>query len=111
MTSLIDVIFLLLLFFMLTSTFSRYGDIELSAAGSGGQPGEPVDRDFLTLKADSLLLNGVEISIPDLINRLGRSEAARLVLISLSDQTTSQQLVDILSALHGIKDIRTLVLQ
>ena len=35
MTSLIDVIFLLLLFFMLTSTFSKFAEIELAAATSG----------------------------------------------------------------------------
>ena len=35
MTSLIDVIFLLLLFFMLTSTFTRFSEVELTAAGSG----------------------------------------------------------------------------
>ena len=31
MTSLIDVIFLLLLFFMLSSTFSRFAEVEISA--------------------------------------------------------------------------------
>ena len=35
MTSLIDVIFLLLLFFMLSSTFSKFSEIELTAGGSG----------------------------------------------------------------------------
>jgi biopolymer transport protein ExbD len=35
MTSLIDVIFLLLLFFMLSSTFSRFGEVELTAAAGG----------------------------------------------------------------------------
>ncbi len=34
MTSLIDVIFLLRLFFMLSSTFSRFAEVELTAAGA-----------------------------------------------------------------------------
>ena len=36
MTSLIDVIFLLLLFFMLTSTFTRFAELDLAAASGGG---------------------------------------------------------------------------
>ena len=38
MTSLIDVIFLLLLFFMLSSTFSRFAEVELVVP----EPAEPL---------------------------------------------------------------------
>ena len=37
MTSLIDVIFLLLLFFMLTSTFSKFSEVELAAEGTSDE--------------------------------------------------------------------------
>ena len=36
MTPLIDVIFLLLLFFMLSSTFTRFSDVEMEIGGGGG---------------------------------------------------------------------------
>ena len=63
MTSLIDVIFLLLLFFMLTSTFSKFSEVPLAAAGSGAvaqaSDAKPV---FLQLGPDTLRLNGDEIA-------------------------------------------------
>ena len=54
MTSLIDVIFLLLLFFMLTSTFTRFSEVELTAAGSGTPPQAPTEAPlFLRLGAET----------------------------------------------------------
>lgn len=113
MTSLIDVIFLLLLFFMLTSTFSKFGEVELiTATSGGGAKAEQVERLFLSLKPGQLLLNGIPVDLDQLRTRL--SEPAtdpRLVMISLSDHTTSQDLVDTLANLRGIANVKTMVLQ
>ena len=113
MTSLIDVIFLLLLFFMLTSTFSKYGEIELSAAGQGGTATADTQPRFLSLKDTGLLLDGVPTEIDALADALGAEdgEDPQLVLVSLSEQTTSQTLVDVLATLRGIGGIRAVVLQ
>lgn len=113
MTSLIDVIFLLLLFFMLTSTFSKYGEIELTAAGQGSAGDSEAKPHFLSLQADRMLLNGVAVAPEDLPNSLqpDADGADRLVLISLADETTSQTLVDTLALLRGISGVRTVVLQ
>ena len=58
MTSLIDVIFLLLLFFMLTATFSRFADVELSALVSS-----PLERAKETIAPIAALHPELEVRI------------------------------------------------
>ena len=72
MTSLIDVIFLLLLFFMLTSTFSKYGEVELMAAGQATE-GEAPQRLFVQLGAGSVSLNGQPADLRNLGGALAQS--------------------------------------
>ena len=111
MTSLIDVIFLLLLFFMLSSTFTRFGEVPLSGAGMGeGRSTEaPV---FIRLGAEDLLLNGTSVSVGELPDRLGQLEGARTVLVATSrGDVTSQRLVDLLVVLQGIPGIAVEVLR
>jgi biopolymer transport protein ExbD len=111
MTSLIDVIFLLLLFFMLSSTFTKYGEIELlgTAAGSNGETPELL---FLSLGAERLMLNGQILNVDDLAVHLGKenSEEPRVVLINLDDDVSSQQLMDVLAILRAVAGIKTSVL-
>jgi biopolymer transport protein ExbD len=111
MTSLIDVIFLLLLFFMLSSTFTKYGEIELlgSAAGSDGEAPELL---FLSLGTERLMLNGQILNADELANHLGKdnSEETRVVLINLDDDVSSQQLMDVLAILRAIAGVKTTVL-
>lgn len=113
MTSLIDVIFLLLLFFMLSSTFTRFGEIEFASAGSGSAPGDtrPV---FVTLAATSLRLNGTEAALPGLATALAghRADGAPLtVLVAAREDVTAQRLTDLLAALRAVPDLRVTVLE
>ena len=108
MTPLIDVIFLLLLFFMLSSTFSRFGEIELSSATSGGAASDaPSERAFVQLGATRLALNGAPVTPEELAARV---EAGQ-VLISMDNDATAQHLVDILALLRGREDLSVLVLE
>jgi len=104
LTSLIDVIFLLLLFFMLTSTFSRLGEMELTAARQGNDaPAQPQPPVFVQLTAGSLRLNAREI--PPQVLRSALIEAAGpdgLVLIALGAEVTAQRLVDVLALLRDV---------
>jgi len=101
LTSLIDVIFLLLLFFMLTATFSRFGDVELTVGGNGvSQPADQTSV-FLRLGADGLSLNGAPLTVAGLGDRLtDLREAGRadVVVLSVREGATSQQLVDVIAA-------------
>lgn len=100
LTSLIDVIFLLLMFFMLTSTFAREVEFDLALAGTGASesPARPV---FLQLGADSLTLNGEPLALDDLTAALGAGEPEAPVLVSLADAVQAQRLVDLLAALRA----------
>ncbi|MDV7145235.1 biopolymer transporter ExbD [Tropicimonas sp. TH_r6] len=108
LTPLIDVIFLLLLFFMLSSTFSKFGEIELRQAAPGASaPSTVEDRVFVQLGADRLTLNGADLSLDDLSARI---EAGQ-VLVSLDADTSSQRLVDLLVRLRGREDLSVTVLE
>jgi len=113
MTSLIDVIFLLLLFFMLSSTFTRFAEVELSAAGSAS--GASLDRPvFLSLGADRLRLNATDASLKDLSDALARhrsGEAPLAILVSLQRNVTAQRLTDLLAALRSLPNLNVTVLE
>lgn len=101
MTSLIDVIFLLLLFFMLSSTFSKFAEVEL--AGAGAQGVGAVDQTlFLQVTADALRLNTETLNIADLPARLTEALGAdeSKLLLSLSGDVTAQRLTDVLVILR-----------
>ncbi|MCW1932033.1 ExbD/TolR family protein [Pararhodobacter zhoushanensis] len=97
LTSLIDVIFLLLLFFMLTSTFTKLGELELSAGTPGGSATEPPL--FVQLAPESLAVNTEPVALDALRARLDGTEG--LVLVSLAEGVTAQRLVDVLAVLRG----------
>lgn len=108
MTPLIDVIFLLLMFFMLSSTFSTYGEIELNpAVGGATATSPPPARAFLQLGAERLVLNGVAVTLDTLDAKL---EAGQL-LISLDADTSAQRLVDLLLPLRKRDGLTVTVLE
>jgi len=108
LTALIDVVFLLLLFFMLTSTFSTFGEIELNRPSGGqSQTDTEVERVFVQLGADRLVLNGQPASIETAAEALETG----LVLVSLDEDVTAQRLVDLLASLRGRQDLSVLVLE
>ena len=104
-TSLIDVIFLLLLFFMLTSTFSRFSELELSATGGGAAAtaGEGTTV-FLSLAPDQLLVNGTptELDALDAAIQALATDGTTRVLISPGKVTDAQRLVDLLAVLKPL---------
>ena len=71
MTSLIDVIFLLLLFFMLTSTFSRFGEIPVTLGGTGaiveGESKAPV---LVRINESGPRLNGTQTAPAELADAI-----------------------------------------
>lgn len=104
LTSLIDVVFLLLLFFMLTSTFTRHREITLPSAGAGAATAAPAPV-FLRLGPDEILVNGRASTLADLAASVGDMAGASgtPVLVSLAQGVTAQRLVDVLSALGGFQ--------
>ncbi|WP_371809343.1 ExbD/TolR family protein [Ruegeria sp. HKCCD6157] len=108
MTPLIDVIFLLLLFFMLSSTFSRFSEIELSSAATGGNAdATPPERLFVQLGPTRVVLNGQPLSLEELFDQVQAGQ----VLVSLDPGTTAQRLVDLLIPLRGREGLTVRVLE
>ncbi len=113
MTSLIDVIFLLLLFFMLSSTFSRFAEVEISAANAGGAASSDTKASFLQLGADTLRFNGQDIALealPTTFADLSPGADTLPVIVSLRDDVTAQRLTDVLVVLRGIDRLSIRVL-
>lgn len=101
LTSLIDVIFLLLLFFMLTSTFTKLGELELTPGAPGGTgSGQPPV--FVQLGPETLRVNAEEAPIEGLAEHLAPLAGADgMVLIALAEGVEAQRLVDVLAVLRG----------
>ncbi|SPJ22586.1 biopolymer transporter ExbD [Palleronia abyssalis] len=112
LTSLIDVIFLLLLFFMLTSTFSRFAEVELTGATAGTGQLSDVAPLFLRLAPETVTLNGEAVNLEALPEAMpeGDGDGARVLLVSLAEGVTSQRLTDLLGVLRSIPGIAPTVL-
>ncbi len=113
LTSLIDVIFLLLLFFMLSSTFSRFAEVEIAAASGGGPATSETRPIFLRLAPSSLSVNGQEQSLetlPDAFEAPDAEGDTIPVLISLQYGVNAQRLTDLLIVLRGVGGVQVTVL-
>lgn len=113
-TSLIDVIFLLLLFFMLSSTFSKFADVELSATGGQSTVAQSSVPAFLKLSADRLLLNGIEYgeeAIAAEIERLQTTGKVNAIIMSVDETANAQRLVDMLLVLRKLPDINVQIVR
>lgn len=114
MTSLIDVIFLLLLFFMLSSTFTRFAEVELTSGGAGAASSDakPI---FAQVGPQELRLNGEAVSLADVAPRLadltGSGDQATPLLIALQPGVSAQRLTDVLVGLRGVQGISVTMLE
>lgn len=108
LTSLIDVIFLLLLFFMLASSFTRYQTLDVSSGGHGG--GADIKPAYLRIHAsDKIDLNGVGLEKPEMAARfksLAEKDGA-VVAIWSGPEANVQDVVDVMSAARqsGVKTV------
>lgn len=101
LTSLIDVIFLLLLFFMLASSFTRYQSLDISSGQAGG--GTAVRPAYLRVHtAETLDLNGSPLMKTDLVARLSGLKENAVLAIWSGPEAHVQDVVDVMSAARGI---------
>ncbi len=114
MTPLIDVIFLLLLFFMLTSTFSKFSEVELVSGGSGAVAApSDVPPIFLQVGPEVVTLNGSAVALDSLAADLrarASGETPHSVLISLKGEVSAQRLTDLLVILRQVPGLTLTVL-
>lgn len=115
MTSLIDVIFLLLLFFMLSSTFSRFGEVKLEMGGAGAAKADLAQQTLVLVRLAKagVTVNGQPAEakgLPDQVAQLRRDRPLHLV-VSVTEGAQSQALVDVLHRLRGVEDARVTVVR
>jgi len=113
MTSLIDVIFLLLLFFMLSSTFSKFAEVELASVGErdagAAEAQQPL---FLQVTPDDLRLNAALVAPAQLPAQLAELLAGNggTLMLSMSGDVTSQRLTDVLVILRAQSNLTLSIL-
>jgi len=101
LTSLIDVIFLLLLFFMLASSFTRYQALDVSSGGDGG--GAEAKPAYLRIHSSKAIdLNGRSLAKTELPARLAVLEEDSVVAIWSGPEADVQDVVDVMSAARRI---------
>ena len=100
LTPMIDVVFLLLVFFMLAARFGGMTQVPLSAATSGSAAYEGPPR-LLSLSEGGFQLNGQDVSLSELSERLGplMSSPTDVIIITAKHGASTQTLVTVLDTL------------
>ncbi|PTW61610.1 outer membrane transport energization protein ExbD [Breoghania corrubedonensis] len=104
LTSLIDVIFLLLLFFMLASTFSHYQALPLSGGGGTATTATNAPRPaLLRIHGEGRMdLNGRPVTLEDLASRLAELKENDIAKVAiLSGEKANVQ--DVVSAMDAVE--------
>jgi len=114
LTSLIDVIFLLLLFFMLSSTFSKFGEIPLrTSSGNARTDFNDAPIVFARLTARGVTINGRAVALDRLETAVApmRRAGDLRVLLSVAEAAQAQGLADALRAFQSLPDARFAILE
>jgi biopolymer transport protein ExbD len=109
MTSLIDVIFLLLMYFMLATTFTRFSEVKLMTSGGATGSASTAPPRFVQLGPGTLALNGRTVLLDDLPAMLAADSGA--VLIALNNGVKAQDLGQLLAALDRQGGLEVQVLE
>ena len=100
LTPMIDVVFLLLVFFMLAARFGLDTSLPLVAAGSGAAYAGPPR--LVDVAPEELALNGVAVTPAALVARLQRMTDAPtdMIILRPAAETDLQRVVDVMLALN-----------
>lgn len=103
LTPMIDVVFLLLVFFMLASRFGIDMHIPLNVAGSASGEGYSGPPRLIDIKAETLLLNGVALSPEALVDRIGEltEKPSDTIILRPSEGTDLQRVITVMETLSG----------
>lgn len=106
LTPLIDVVFILLVFFMLASSFQDWRAIDLAAPAAAGATGTPMEGALLVeVRPDGLRLAAEPVSLDVLVARVGQRVASQPevpVLVKPASGVVLQEMVRVLDALGAV---------
>ena len=101
LTPLIDVVFILLVFFMLASSFMDWQTINLDTAPSARTAVSKTEPMVIAVRGDEALLNNNALSLEAVVvEALERQPADQPVSLQPLENTSTQQLVRVLDALN-----------
>jgi len=86
LTPLIDVVFILLVFFMLASSFVRWGSVRVETpqvAAAGEQPATGPALRVSVFFDGRLLLNGDSVSLTELVSRIGARSSPQVKVVPM----------------------------
>jgi len=114
MTPLIDVVFILLLFFMLASSFIEWREIELNMATNTGTHQSDHSPVVIRISQDNFLLRGESVSLEQLMKHV-RSErvnnADLQVVIQPQASVSLQRIVTLLDQLRAVGGLHVSLLR
>lgn len=96
LTPIIDVVFLLLMFFMLASTFSRFAHVDIALAGRVAlAPTQDATSILLSVRPDGLFVNGSAVRQDELAAALRRAATGgrARVLVRPAAEATAEAIV------------------
>ncbi len=100
LTPMIDVVFLLLVFFMLASRFGHDVEIDLPLSASSNTPYQGAPR-LIDILPDSVRLNGVEMEITTLLPELGALMLSHddAIILRARNEADLQRVVSVMESL------------
>ena len=104
LTPIIDVVFLLLVFFMLASTFNEDRKVNLLSELSYGSSQYDGNPRLIEIKSKNLLINGVEADDNDALKRLEQitPDLSQIIIVQVLGNTSTQRMLDVIELLKSI---------
>ena len=103
LTPIIDVVFLLLVFFMLASTFTVDRQVNLLSETIYGMSQYDEHPRLIEIKNDKLLINGVEADDSAAIKRLEEItlDLSQIIIVQVLGGTSTQRMLDVIELLKS----------
>ena len=103
LTPIIDVVFLLLVFFMLASTFNVDKKVNLLSEIMNGSSNYDENPRLIEIKSDKLLINGVETDDNVAIKRLEEitQDLSQIIIVKVLAGTSTQRMLDVIELLKS----------
>lgn len=106
LTPLIDVMFILIIFFMLTSSFMRVESLELNLPSVSPKPAERTDVMHLFIQADGNMLLGKrkldQQELTESLTRMFKKDPNTKVMLLTAEGVTMQQLVNVMDNIYAV---------
>lgn len=106
LTPLIDVLFMLIIFFMLTTTFMRVESLELILPSAGGKAAESQEVVHVFVYANGDLSLGsrrlTQVELQESLSRMFEKDPATRVMLLTAEGVTVQQLVNVMDKVYSL---------